>query len=495
MNKRTAPVRQASTWLALSMVVLLALAIYGNSLANGFIGDDKDQLLSNSLVNEHHATAVFGSGVWAFRGMRSNYYRPLQFLVYIGLHAVASYRAWPFHLFMMLLHAANAVLVYFLALLILARPRAALAASVLFAIHPIHTEVVDWIAALPDLMVTTFVVAGAFLFARQDGVTRGWRIAVHCALYLAALLTKETGIMLLPLYVAFERVVIGRPLRELRRNAALYGSMAAMLILYLAARWSALGGLAPAQQTFHHLSAAEFLLSAVVITGRYLEALVLPVGLNYFHVFHATQSLTPAFLLSAAILATIVASALLPKTPSPLSYGIVWIALTLLPALNLTGVGQNVFAERYLYLPSVGFVWIVGLAWDRCAARLPALAWSAGILILSVSAWEVFTRNSDWRDDLTLLQVTLAQSPEAGVLHNNLAGAYVQTNDFERALAEERLAVQYEPRSAPFHKNLGLLLMLRDSRSALPEFEEAYRLQPSDPQLPGLIADARAAAR
>jgi tetratricopeptide (TPR) repeat protein len=479
----------------LAALALLAFVVYANSLSNGFVGDDKDQLIGNALVSSHRVAAAFGSGVWAFRGVQGNYYRPLQFVVYIVLHGLFGYEAAPFHLLMILLHVGNTLLVYLLSMRLTGRARIAVAAGALFAIHPIHTEAVDWIASLPDLMLTGIVTAAVWWFARHDAAPRGLRIAGHGALYLAALLTKETGVMLLPLYVAFELVFLRRPLRDLRRNAALYASMAAALAIYLAMRWSALGGLAPAQQTFHHLTPVEFASSAVVTAAQYVGTLVLPLGLNYFHVFHATGGITIALLLSAAVLAIVAVLAIRRTTPPAISYGILWIALALAPALNLTGVGQNVFAERYLCLPSVGYAWVAAIAWDWWAARQASLAWAAGLAILCAGAWQTMARNQDWRDDFTLLQVTLAQSPEAGILHNNMAGAYIDRNDPERALYEERLAVKYEPRSAPFHKNLGLILMARDPRAALAEFEEALRLQPNDAQLRGLLEQVRAARK
>jgi len=87
-------------------------------------------------------------------------------------------------------------------------------------------------------------------------------------------------------------------------------------------------------------------------------------------------------------------------------------------------------------------------------------------------------RNRDWRDDFTLLQVTLRQSPASGWLHNSMAGAYIERNDFERALDEERLAVEYEPGAPAFHKNLGNILLVRDARAAIGEFQKLVALEP-----------------
>ena len=88
--------------------------------------------------------------------------------------------------------------------------------------------------------------------------------------------------MLLPLYAAYQW------LRGARRNWAMYAGMVGVLALYLAMRIHALGGLAPAQQTFFHLTGLEFAMSAAVLLARYFAALVWPLDLNFFHVFHPT---------------------------------------------------------------------------------------------------------------------------------------------------------------------------------------------------------------
>ena len=163
------------------MLAVLAFLVYANSLSNGFVGDDKEQLLQNPLVSGHRIAAAFGAGVWSFRGVQGNYYRPLQFLIYILLHGLFGFEAFGYHLFFVLMHALTTVLVYFLALQLTTRSHIALAAAALFAVHPIHTEVVDWIASLPDMMLTAIVVAAVCWFARQGGSPRGSRIAGHCA--------------------------------------------------------------------------------------------------------------------------------------------------------------------------------------------------------------------------------------------------------------------------------------------------------------------------
>src|SRR5262249_38892595 len=158
---------------------------------------------------------------------------------------------------------------------------------------------------------------------------------------------------------------LGRGWSELRRNIGLYAAMAGTFCVYLLMRGAALGGLAPAQNVFIRLSRFELALSVPVMAAKYLGMLFAPVGLNYFHVFFPTRRFTPVFFLSALSLIALAAAFFRFRSIPPVSYGIFWIAVTLVLVLNLTGVGENVFAERYLYLPSAAFCWIAGWVWDK----------------------------------------------------------------------------------------------------------------------------------
>lgn len=474
--------RRSPEWLPHAATLAgLAIAVYANTLGNGFIGDDKIQLLRNPLLTDiGNIPRLLSSSVWSILGISGNYYRPVQFLLYLLIYQCGGSSPAAFHLFMIALHAANTVLLYFLVRR-MAQPWIALVAAALFAVHPIHTETVNWVAALPDLAVTTLVLAGILWFARQGAAPRHAAIAGHGCIYLLALLTKETGVMLLPLYAGYEFFYMRHRWKEFRSNVGFYGGLAAALVVYLAMRVHALGGLAPGQQTFFHLSDGAFALSAVVTAAQYLWALLWPANLNYFHVFHPTETLTAGFVISAVVLAA-VAAAFFRTRSALIAYGIFWVALTLAPALNLTGIGQNVFAERYLYLPSAAFCWMAACAWNRLFERHRAPAWIAAAVVLLAGSVATTARNRDWHDDFTLLSRTLRQSPTSGWLHNSMAGVYVERNQFEQALDEERLAVRYEPRSPVFHKNLGNILLTKDPRAAIAEFKTLVALEPGLPE-------------
>src|SRR5262249_57139837 len=114
---------------------------------------------------------------------------------------------------------------------------------------------------------------------------------------------------------------------------------------------------------------------------------------------------------------------LLWKRALQVSFALILMAATLTPVLNAKWMGENVFAERYLYLPSVGFCWIMAWALRTSSGWQPAWRKSALVAMTVVGLlWvgRIVTRNLDWRDNLTLYTQTLTVSPDASLIRANL---------------------------------------------------------------------------
>jgi tetratricopeptide (TPR) repeat protein len=188
-------------------------------------------------------------------------------------------------------------------------------------------------------------------------------------------------------------------------------------------------------------------------------------------------------------------------------------------------MASNVLTERYLYLPSVGFSWLVGWcavhAWDalaRLRTPLRGLRFVVATLMATVvvlGSARTISRNSDWRNDLTLYTRTLETDPDAHVIRSNLAGVYFDLGRVEQAgrewetalagkpdnvvtmnalgilytqqgrYAEARAmfqrAIAAKPLWGPAHYNYGFLLQkMEDTNRALDEFRSAVQLSPLD---------------
>src|SRR3972149_946240 len=139
---------------AVLLLFLLAFLPYANTLIAGFVYDDYPQLVDNPYVQSFsHLREIFASNVWSFQGAQgtTNYYRPLMTFGYLLCYKLFGPLPFGFHLVNVSLHAAVVWLLFFLTRRLFGSARIAFPAAALFALPPIHTESVAWIAGVTDL--------------------------------------------------------------------------------------------------------------------------------------------------------------------------------------------------------------------------------------------------------------------------------------------------------------------------------------------------------
>ena len=170
------------------------------------------------------------------------------------------------------------------------------------------------------------------------------------------------------------------------------------------------------------------------------------------------------------------------------SFGCAWFLLTLAPVLNIAWMPASAFAERYLYLPSVGLCWI--LAWGLVSlfrtARLrsPGLRFAfviPGIVLTLLCVFRIVTRNRDWHDDATFYTLTVAASPKAFQMINNLGEVYYNKGDLAAAEREWLRAKKLWPDNGILLDNLGLLYTDEQRYDeAVDVLQESLRVEPQD---------------
>jgi protein O-mannosyl-transferase len=167
LASRSTALRAVASIAALLFLVALS---YSNSLQNGFTWDDHQQIEMNSGLRPGFPLAgLFFSDVWSFSaqsnvGSPRIYYRPLQMLTYRLIASSIGFSPWPFHLLSVVSASLAAVLSLLFFWMLTRRLAISFAAAALFAVHPIHTEAVDWAYALPDLSCTVFLLDAFSLF-------------------------------------------------------------------------------------------------------------------------------------------------------------------------------------------------------------------------------------------------------------------------------------------------------------------------------------------
>jgi len=446
------------------LVLLLACgAVYFNALSNGFVYDDKAQIVENQWIRDiKYVPKIFISNVWSFYAKPANYYRPLMHIFYMVNYHLFGLAAWGFHLVNVLLHSGVTVLVFLIVSRLLKAHRleassssyflSAFIATMLFALHPIHTEAVSWVAGLPELSFTLFFLLSLYHFIIFREGFRGHYVYSLIAFVLATF-CKETALTLPVILVIYDYAYKKNVMKKFA-SLNIYFPYLAVSGLYLAIRYYALGGFAPEK---HHteLSTYQSIINIFPLFAQYLGKLLLPINLNAYHVFHPISSLlSPSGLLSLAIAVVFAVFVFIAsKKGGPVLVGLSLLIVPLIPAFYIPGLGENAFAERYLYLPSVGFVLLVGLSISGGALSTPKKAMMLTVVFIAVaglySAGTV-RRNTIWMDGIRLWADTMKKSPDGSVPHLNFGNSLRVQGRIDEAIKEYEISIYIKPSSKAY---------------------------------------------
>jgi tetratricopeptide (TPR) repeat protein len=484
--------------------VACATLPYLNILFNGFVYDDDSQLVKNPYVQSfQYLKEIFTTNVWSFRGVSSvtNYYRPMMTLGYLVCYRLFGMRAYGFHLFSLLLHVLVVCLVFVLTERLTGDRVWAFLAGALFALHPIHTESVAWIAAVTDLEVTFFYLLtfGIFLAVAMPGGGRSEPLlAAMGGTFLLALLSKEQAMTLPALATVYEHFYReDRSETSTPQKLARYGLLWLVGVTYVFCRIHFFGALAPSKN-FAALTPQQIVLSAVALVGQYVWKLLWPARLCAFYVFRpSTSPFDPRVLAGLLVLLALAALFFVcwrsrERNVRFVSFAILWFFATLAPVLNAHWVAVNVFTERYLYLPSVGMAWLVGLGasklWSCAAPRLAqrrALA-LAGLVVGGLFAARIVIRNRDWNNDIVFYTRTLDFSPDAYIILSNLGTVYWDQGAVDNAESAWKRSLAINPHNGVVLNNLGMVAgKKKQYAEAVKFFQRAMELRPNslDPHL------------
>ena len=472
------------------LLVVLSVAAYANSFTCEFVIDD----YARWGDADGHQGQPFGSQMRTlFTPQRGAFYRPIPYASH-----VIDYRIWGptplgFHITNIVLHMIVVILVYLLALTVFKSAFAALSAGLLFAAHPVHTEAVTYIAGRTDVVMGLFFLVSLLLYIkfRLAGGRRSYLLytgSVVC--FILALMSKEAAIALPLILLAYE--VYFHPGREgERRWGRLVFPLApsvAVGLVYLGA--VLLGGMGKTL-TLNKVGLWRQALTAVRAFHRYLYLLFSSTRLSFVPELNWSESFSrPGTLVPLLTLAVLVAVIFLTRRFNRIvSFGLAWIALSILPISNLFAVTDPpLMADRYLYVPSVGFSLVVAavIGW---AVTVPQQVPRARfyrrvglvslVVILAVYSFLSLRRNMVWQSRYTLAAATVLDSPGSSRAHNDLGGLHLENDRYEDAMREFRKALELDPSNQRALINLGIVLSRTGRQAeAVERLNEAIALDP-----------------
>jgi Tfp pilus assembly protein PilF len=423
---------------AACLLICASVLVYANTLWNDFAYDDFPFILGNPSI--HLPLAQLFWAPYSADG----FWRPVVLLVHAANFAVGGAHPFTYHLFNLLAHAGVVLIFYRLLLDLLGRPRAAFAAALLYAVHPLHTEAVSAAYSRLEILAAGFLFAAWLLHVRDRPLG-----AALC--FFLALGSKESAI-------CFLAIVILADWRLDRRVShliyALYGAVAA---IYVAMRWKAvgllgIGSIPMIQNPLVDLSTPLRMANALRLAWLMLGLHVYPARLSVDYSYNAVPVIREwshlAFWIGASLLLLTIwlyGSFRFNSIRSKAVFvaGIIYLAGFALTA-NFFFAGATNIGERWAYLPSAGFCLLFGLAYEWLAERRQTVAIALLSIIIVAMSIRTVIRNVDWKGNFSLVMAAERAYPRSVRVQHAVGLEYQKIGDVARAQQHFEAAEQID---------------------------------------------------
>ena len=469
---------------------ILSVVVYANTLRNGYVLDDCSAISENTIVMKGISAIPELLSTPYRRGFfvtTNDLYRPLSLVTLAVEYEFFGLNPAPNHAVNILLFAIGIMVLFFFLDRFFdgKKPMVAFIAAMLFALHPIHTEVVANIKSRDELLCFLFAFLSLNVFMRYMVERKMKHLVLGTVCFFLSFLSKEsvvTFLAVLPLIFFFYKN------ENKKRAIYIMLSAIAVTVLFLSIRFSVLSAynanniadidFADNGLASKTLSVESRLATAVLILGHYLKLLVVPYPLicDYsYNTIPFTHFSNPLVLLSLAIylfLAGFAILKLIKNNKDPYAFCILFFLITISLFSNIPFLIGATMGERFMFFGSVGFCLAAALLIDKVTGNNAAPGINMiknpkllAILLPIIVAYGILTmnRNLDWYDNFTLYAADVVKAPEAGKL------TYFYGLELEKTVAEKE-------KDAAKQRQIRIegIEFLKKSISIVPNFGDAH---------------------
>ena len=514
-----APRLKVSNHFVIAAVLIVTFMAYFGTLGYQFVYDDQGQIVQNSFIRSwSSAPRYFTEHVWSHvhPNQAGNYYRPVFLLWLLINRTLFGLNSFWWHFAIVAMHLLVTLLVYVLARRLVKDELTACMAALIFGLHPTHIEAVAWVSGVTEPLLALFLIP-AFLFyldwreSREEKTERApddrvialykkpaIRLAGSFVLYTLAMLEKETALVLPMVICGYEWIKSSDPSRNFlgraRRILMRVAPFIALSIGYLVVRAIVLKGLG---HTLSPLPLSTVVLTWPAVLWFYIRQLVWPVRLSAFQDLEYVTS--PGFMnfvlpaigvVAVAVALWMFARKAETRTRRTLLVAFLWLVLPILPVLNISVFGEGeAVHDRYLYLPSIGFAIIVGVAFRSLnigRAKLfgrSAVQMAAAVLITFALVFVTSSKHVYWASDMDLFKHGLTFVPNNRIAKTGLANEFSKREQYDDAVTLYREVIERNPDYWVASYNLGCTyMMMGDFPNAEVYLNRGIEIRPLEPR-------------
>jgi len=464
-------------------ILIFTFVLYKQILKGEFLSwDDKDVIVNNEAIRNLNIENI----KTFFTSTYSGDYRPLTFLFFSLIYSFTALEPWGYHIFSILFHLLNIVLVYVLLNLLLKNKKGSMLGCIVFAIHPMFVEPVAWVSAFNDVLCTAFFLTSLIFYTVYLQKKLKPNYFILCLLfYILAVLSKPTSIVLPALLFLFDYYFK----RELSFKI-FYEKIPFFLLSLAIIAISIIGRLTDITISSAQFSFFDRMFFPFYSLLFYLIKFILPVNLSAFYDYpYKINNLLPIVYYVSPLLIVLIGIIIYRSRfiKRELIFGFLFFLINLLPVIHIIPFSKSIVSDRYSYTAYFGLIFILVAFYYYMGNNKNKYVqflnknFKAFILLLFVFySVCTFSRVGVWQNSITLWQDVIDKRPRAAIAYHNLAFHYQKTGDLYKAIDLINKAIQLDSSVAESFVDRGNFKSdLNDHNEAISDYSKAIKIKPN----------------
>jgi tetratricopeptide (TPR) repeat protein len=461
-------------FILILIILLLTFIAYLPSLKNDFTNwDDPNYVYNNPTIqklNKKNTKILFTTP-------HMGNYHPLTMLSLAVDYSFGKLKPKTYHVTNLVLHLANTALVFIFIFLLLGKVEVSAICAALFGVHTLHVESVAWVSERKDVLYTLFFLASLIFYIKYIKEDKKEFYFFSILLFILSCLSKGMAVSLALVLPGID-YLLGR--RIFDRKVLLEKVPFILLAIafgFIAIYAQRLGPDTEGMPDYNFMNRLVFASYGLV---QYFTKLIIPLNLSAFYPYPEKGSLPFIYQASPFIILISIAALILISVKQNLTeiiFGIFFFLCTIFLVLQILPVGKAIMADRYAYIPSLGFFLIIGIAYDKISGIGPSYKKTAMLFLgLYTGMILLFTydRCKVWKDSFALWTDVIEKFNNVEIAYNNRGVTFASIKEYTKALDDYNKAIEINPKNAEAYNNKGVTLAnLKEYKEALNNYNKA----------------------
>ena len=470
------------TYVHFIILAAALFAVYSNAFNSPFQYDDKHVILWNKDIKTPDG----------INKMIKSSYRPVLRSTFALNYKWFGLNTAGYHVFNKAIHLINGLLLYLLLFLLFKDRALAFLGSMVFIVHPLNTQAVNYISARSSSLCTVFYILAVIFFisANREKIKNAYMFYTLSFLsFLVALGVKEEAISI-PVMLAVYDLLFNKPgFNKFIKKQAVYIVSASGYLLMRLIGTGTIGD----YSTERNLATTVFTnLKAMVFEN--LKLIFVPVNLNIAYEFPEIKAIDLNVIPAIAVIAVLIVVALKAAGSRKwITFAIMWFFVTLLPTQTVVA-REEIICEHRLYLAGVSFcIFYAGFVNNLKVSGFKVLPVKTSRVLINLSVlvlilifgFRTYERNRDWQSEICIWEKMAEKFPSSYKAHSNLGNACAEKGIYSKAIEHYEIILKNSPGDSRVNNNLGNVYYLtgqydkaaeryRESIKSDPDYNTAY---------------------